>query len=200
MKVNLGKHFEVEYRGNKKIFRKDGKIFYEYTIPFIRETCSFIILFSRNFDIEKIKGIVNSIEKLRMDFDTDIIFVVGSNSDELALSGVFKEKFYKCVVSEKVDAPIFSSFKSGLRHVSSNSIGAVLILGSRALPEEETLRKIVGTLKTGASIVVPVKDGKRTHPVAFNRNFFDKLLSIRKEKGIPYILKNYENLIEFVEI
>lgn len=200
MKVKLGSNIEVEYKGNRKTYFKDSKVIFECVIPRIRETCSFIILYSKNFDFDKTKKIVEEIEKISFEFNVDLVFVVGSESDAKRLSNEYRDRFYKCGICENSESPIFSSFKSGLRLVSPNTIGAVLILGSRAVPDEHALRSIIESLKKGSSIVVPLKEGKRTHPIAFNRAIFQNLIAIRKEKGIPYVLKNYEQLIDFVEI
>ncbi|BAL81624.1 NTP transferase domain-containing protein [Caldisericum exile] len=200
MKVNIGNTLEVEFFGRKASYKREEKLIYESVLPSIREAVSFIILYSKGFDLERAINIANEIEKLSNEYYPDIIFVVGSVSHLNAIKKVYDKKFYKCVISEKVYAPIFSSFKLGLRLVSPYSIGSVLILGSRQIPEAHILIRLIEQLRKGSKIVVPVKDGKPTHPIAFNKLMFDELATLRKEKGIPYILKRYEELIELVEI
>jgi len=200
MKVKIIENFEKEFFGNKEVYTLNHKVIFEKRFFTFRKTLSFVILASKDFNLEKVKAIVNEIENLKMLFNLDVVFVVGNKSDLLLLNGEYKDKFYKGVISEKVNAPVFASFKCGLKAVSEESLGVFLIFANRKEEKSENLLKIFSGVTSEKSIVVPVKLGKKTHPILFSKALIKDLLSLRKEKGIPYVLKKYSNLINLVSI
>ena len=188
MKVKILDDLSVEFERGKKVY-KNGRVFYSYCIDSGRIPFSFIILSSRGFDLERIKSIALVIEDLNLTYLTDIVFVVGDENALKYLSEVYRDRPYKAIVSHSAGNPVFSSLKCGLKAVSMRSKGAVVIFANRPAPTVATLKKIVDATLSGGEIVIPVKNGKRTHPIAISKDMFETLKNLRKEKGLPYILR-----------
>ncbi len=200
MKSKIFDDFCVEFLKGKKVYIKHGKPIYEETVRSIRTPFSFLILSSKMFDLGQIKKIVSSIEALSLDYKADIVFVVGKKEHISLLKEAFNDRFYKSILSENPEAPVYSSIKLGLKCISPYSEGAVIIYGNRDVAATQDLKKILYTILGGALITIPVRNGKRAHPVAFKKELFPELSDLRKEKGIPYILRKYNSQIKTVEI
>ena len=200
MKSKIFDDFYVEFSKGKKVYIKYGKPIFEVAVSSIRTPFSFLILSSRMFDLGHISKIVSSIEALSLDYEADIVFVVGKKEQVSLLEEAFHDKFYKSILSENPGAPVYSSIKLGLKCISPYSEGAVIIYGNRDVVATSDLKAIIDTILSGALITIPVRNGKRAHPVAFNKELFPQLSDLRKEKGIPYILRKYSTQIRTVEI
>ena len=200
MKNKIFDDFSVDFSKGRKVYIKHGKPIYEESVRSIRTPFSFLILSSRMFDLGHIKKIVSSIEALFLDYETDIVFVVGKKEYVSLLEEAFRDKFYKSILSENPESPVYSSIKLGLKCISPYSEGAVIIYGNRDVIAPQDLKKILDTILSGALITIPERNGKRAHPVAFKKELFPQLSDLRKEKGIPYILRKYSTQIKTVEI
>jgi CTP:molybdopterin cytidylyltransferase MocA len=200
MKSKIFDDFYVEFSKGKKVYVKNGEPIYEEAVRNIRTPFSFLILSSRMFDLGHTRAIVSSIEALSLDYEADIVFVVGKKEYISLLEQAFSDKFYKSILSENPESPVYSSIKLGLKCISPYSEGAVIIYGNRDVIATQDLKKILDTILSGVLITIPVRNGKRAHPVAFNKELFPQLSDLRKEKGIPYILRKYSTQIRTVEI
>jgi len=99
--------------------------------------------------------------------------------------------FIRASSRRTLKTPVYSSIKLGLKCISPYSEGAVIIYGNRGVAATQDLKKILDTILSGALITIPERNGKRAHPVAFKKELFPELSDLRKEKGIPYILRKY---------
>ena len=78
-----------------------------------------------------------------------------------------------------------SSLKVGLGAVQPDSAGAIVHLGDHPMVRVETFRAIVDSYnRTGKPIVIARHDGRRGHPVIFDRALFGEILCpLRKKRA-----------------
>ncbi|MFU2158591.1 NTP transferase domain-containing protein [Caldisericum sp. AR60] len=200
MKIKINDEFVIELFGRKKVFKLKGVPFFEFEFQSKRPYISFIILAAKDFSSKKIKDIISVIESLKQKYILDIVIVVSNEKDLDELQRVFPKSFYKVNISDALENPVFSSVKCGIRAVSPYSIGAVLIFANRPTLTPDVLEKLIYAIQKGNLISIPIKDNKRTHPIAFSSLLFNVIKNLRKEKGIPYMLRKYRENISYVEI
>lgn len=75
------------------------------------------------------------------------------------------------------------------------SDGFVIALGDMPFIRPQTIADVAGRLALGASIAVPVYQGKRGHPVAFSAKFRGDLEALHGDAGARSILKRYRDEI-----
>lgn len=71
--------------------------------------------------------------------------------------------------------------------------GFVIALADMPFIRPQTIADVAGKLMTGASVVVPVYQGRRGHPVAFAAKFRNDLENLRGDEGARSILKRYRD-------
>lgn len=93
-----------------------------------------------------------------------------------------------------------SSIRVGLQAVSERSFDGVLI-GLADMPwiSPNVLETLAEQLTPG-TIVCPVYDGKRGHPILLGREFFGEMQEIRGDVGARSLLKKYPACIQLVEV
>jgi len=129
-----------------------------------------------------------------------IIFVCGTETKKYA--EFFKSKDLRIVQNEKTRLPIITSLKQGITALSSDDDFFVFTFLSKPVPLKnfETLIKTVrNSRKTGKGIVILKIKGLPAHPVAISSKYFNIILKIRKELGLPYIIKKFRQDITYAE-
>ncbi len=198
MKTKIVENFEKVIYKDKESYFLNGKLLLERTFSKFNETISFVVLSSRDFDIKNIEDIVDKIGKLKSYYSIDIVFVVGNEEVLEALNNTYKDRFYKGIISERLNAPAFASFKCGLKAVSPFACCAFLIYANRKLENFNILLKMVE--EKDGEIVIPVIDNKKSHPILFKKNLLKEIITLRKEKGIPYLLRRYSDKIVYLNL
>lgn len=75
--------------------------------------------------------------------------------------------------------------------------GYLLALGDMPQVAGKTMLKVVEALKNRKAIAVPVRDGRRGHPVAIGSAHRDALLTLTGDRGArPVLAKNAANVVE----
>lgn len=169
---------------------KKGKPFYTPIINDERSKFSLLILYARNFDIEKFTHVIKV-------FSLDCIYekvAVLSKQDfkkyHSCLAG-FDVKVATCPDPEDV---VYASLKAGLRAISARTDFIIMHFGNLSEVSEETASKICNFAEISKSkIVIPTFNKARGHPIVFNKSLLPQLMSLRKEKGLPYLLKKFSN-------
>ena len=64
----------------------------------------------------------------------------------------------------------------------------------------ETIMLLADKLKQGASIIAPMLDQQRGHPVGFSQFYKNELLALNKDIGARQILKNHQSELELVPV
>ena len=75
--------------------------------------------------------------------------------------------------------------------------GYLFALGDMPQIAGATMLKVAETLKSSETIVVPVSNGRRGHPVAIGSAYRDALLALTGDRGArPVLAKNAANVVE----
>ena len=88
------------------------------------------------------------------------------------------------VINKNWEAGQLSSIQSGLRSLPAGTDGMLLCLIDHPLISRELVGKLVARFyDSGESIVLPVYNGRRGHPVIFGSRLYEELLSAPLETG-----------------
>ena len=94
-----------------------------------------------------------------------------------------------------------SSLKVGLGAVQPDSAGAIVHLGDHPMVRVETFRAIVDSYnRTGKPIVIARHDGRRGHPVIFDRALFAEILSAPEKEGARYVVNADASRVAYVDL
>ena len=94
-----------------------------------------------------------------------------------------------------------SSLKVGIGVIQPDSAGAIVHLGDHPMVRVETFRAIVDSYhRTGKPIVIARHDGRRGHPVIFDRAMFAELLSAPEEEGARRVVNADPSRVAYVDL
>lgn len=176
---------------------KKNKIFYSLKKDYLQHRFSVIILSARGFNFENIKKIV---EIFSFSLITEYIFVVGNENDKNIILENFKSLNGKVIINPEPSDVIYSSLKIGLKAVSRRANFIILQFSSSYKIKKETVKTLIDRSKISKKdIIIPTYNEKKGHPIIFNSKLIPLFITLRKEKGLPYLLRNYKNCIDLVE-
>lgn len=76
--------------------------------------------------------------------------------------------------------------------------GFVITLADMPYIKPETIREVANKVAEGASIVMPVYQNQRGHPVGFSAKFRNELESLQGDEGARSIIKRYSNEVQLL--
>lgn len=112
------------------------------------------------------------------------VVVLGHDRDRI-LEAVRVESW---VYNERYEQGMTTSFQAGIRALPPEAEGAMLFLVDHPAPAAATLTALVGAFRPG-SIVVPVQEGRRGHPVLFSAAVLGEILSLRPDRGANSVVR-----------
>ena len=185
------------YLKNGVVYKKD-KIFYKYKDNFLKNRFSLLILSAKNFNLNNIKKIIKTFSFPEI---TDFVIVVGNYSDKNLIIENFKNLNGKVTVNPEPQDVLYSSLKIGLKAVSRRVNFIILQFSSLYNIKEETVKILIEkSIESKKDIIIPTFNEKKGHPIVFKSNLIPLFNSLRKEKGLPYLLKNYKDCIKEVKV
>jgi len=135
---------------------------------------------------------LTSIEQVR-----EIIVITGHESGriEATIAGYPR---VLCVKNPAYKGGKVSSILAGLGAVDDAAEAIVLLAVDQPRPARVTEALVSAHLASGAAVTVPVRAGRRGHPIIFNRTVFPELLNISEASlGIRAVIKAHEqDLVE----
>jgi molybdenum cofactor cytidylyltransferase len=116
-----------------------------------------------------------------------VVVVVPAEHDQLldALEGLD----VRVVVNARAAEGMGTSIACGVRELA-NAPGWLIALADMPFVAAATLRALAESLARGASIVAPVFEGQRGHPVGFAASHFEALARLEGDVGARSILSN----------
>lgn len=111
----------------------------------------------------------------------EIVFVVGHDYNVImdVLGPVIKKLKIKVVYNQHYERGMLSSIQEGVKKLDDNLSGFFIILGDQPFIDQSwliTLRNSFNPI--GKSIVIPVFEEKRGHPILLSIGFKDEILSL----------------------
>lgn len=89
---------------------------------------------------------------------------------------------------------MLSSFRAGLRHISRQFSGILVVLGDQPTITSAIIDEmILASRATEKKIVVPVYNGRRGHPIIISTEYRDAILSNYEDVGLRGVLREHED-------
>ena len=92
-----------------------------------------------------------------------------------------------------------SSLKAGVRAVSDECAGALVLLGDMPQIEAAHLDRLIAAFVPGA-IVVPVHEGRQGNPVLWPRSYFPELLQLEGDAGAKRLIAGHREQVREVDL
>lgn len=127
----------------------------------------------------------------------EVFVVLGHRHEELRPT--VEAHRAEAVLNPDYEEGMTSSFKAGLRMVSSDAI--FLILGDQLGLDVGLLERMAETIASHpeAFIVSPVYKGRRGHPVLFSRALFEEILGLGEGENLRQVVDMHEDEHRLVE-
>jgi molybdenum cofactor cytidylyltransferase len=116
---------------------------------------------------------------------SDVIVVV--RAGDAAVEQVFREAGAAITICEDSNEGMGRSLACGIRG-ASGADGWIVALGDMPLVRPETIRRVAAALAGGASIAIPVHEGRRGHPVGFAAKHGPALIGLQGDEGARRIV------------
>jgi molybdenum cofactor cytidylyltransferase len=107
-----------------------------------------------------------------------------------ALIEVFSAIGMKVVENPLADEGMGTSLAAGV-DATSGAAGWLIALADMPWLRAATITALADRLKNGASMVAPVYDGQRGHPVGFSSRWLQQLLALSGDRGARDLLANH---------
>ncbi len=185
------------YLLNEEVY-KNGKIILSKKTEFNYPRFSFIILSARKFDKEKIINILNSFNQKEI---YEYVFIVGKDEDKDWLLKNLNLLNGKVILNPNPQDVLYTSIKLSIRAISEKVDYICFHFSILSNIKRETVKYLIDkVIKSDKEIFIPTYNSKRGHPIIFKKEMKKILFDLRKEKGLPYILKKYKDKIEEIEV
>lgn len=109
----------------------------------------------------------------------------------------FSDLGLRVIVNTLADQGMGTSLALGVS-VLRGLEGCLVALADMPWINVDTIRSLSGRIRNGASIVAPVYQGQRGHPVGFSRKWFDKLYHLSGDKGAQELIAANPGEIELL--
>lgn len=193
------KSLYLEREGVRNYYYLNGKKIFELSPLELKEKISVIICTARKLNIKKLEENIQNLKKINILLD--IVVIVGSKKDKLSLKKLFKNEFVKVILNEDFQDTVYTSLKMGLRAINPKSMFIILLFGNQEPLETSTYHEIIQkALFSERKIFIPTYQERRGHPLLFSNSILNELLSLRKEKGIPYLLRKFKQETEEIPL
>lgn len=129
-----------------------------------------------------------------------LVVVIGAHRDRVR-AAIPPDERIAIVENPNYSRGQLSSLQAGLGVVRPDSAGVLVHLGDHPVVRVETFQAIVDTFnRTGKVIVIARHDGRRGHPVIFDRALFGELLSAPEEEGARYVVNADASRVAYVDL
>ena len=123
--------------------------------------------------------------------------VLGAHAEPIAKAIDLKAD--EIVINQEWEKGQLSSIQAALRSLPPGTDGMLLCLIDHPLISSALVRELIEQFyKTKSSIVLPVYEGRRGHPVIFSASLYDELLSAPLETGARAVVWAHKGEIEEV--
>jgi molybdenum cofactor cytidylyltransferase len=129
-----------------------------------------------------------------------LVIVIGAHREHVR-AAIPRDERIAIVENPSYSRGQLSSLKVGLGIVQPDSAGALVHLGDHPMVRVETFQAIVDSYdRTGKPIVIARHDGRRGHPVIFDRALFGELLSAPEEEGARHVVNADPSRVAYVDL
>ena len=130
----------------------------------------------------------------------EIIIVLGAEAERIK-PYILKHKKVKVVYNKHYNFGQTSSFQAGLRCISKDAKGVMLLPVDFPVIKTETINILIKEFYLELSkIIIPQYQSRKGHPPIFPTWLKDDFLSLKFEEGLNAIQRRYEEKIKLVKI
>jgi len=107
---------------------------------------------------------------------------------------------------ELIDNPDYlagmgSSLRLGIEFCQASGFqGAMICPGDMPFIQTATVNRVLAAFETGDGIITPVHQGRRGHPVLFDRKFYPEMLRVQGDLGAREIIGRHPEDVRILEI
>lgn len=114
-----------------------------------------------------------------------------------ALIELFTELGLQTVENPLADKGMSASLAAGV-NATAGAGGWIIALADMPWIQPATITALADRMKSGASMVAPVYEGQRGHPVGFSSRWLQPLQELSGDKGARDLIANYSNELELL--
>ncbi|OQA89732.1 MAG: hypothetical protein BWY26_01629 [Elusimicrobia bacterium ADurb.Bin231] len=141
---------------------------------------------------------IKNINNIPAGLFSKIIFIYGDKTRKYR--GSFTAKDVRTVYSNKSKLPIITSVKSALTALSADDPCFMVTFLSAPIESKKIVLMADFAGRFRGNILIGKILGEPVHPVVFPGKYKKIFIGIRKELGIPYIIKKFKNNVKYVDI
>jgi len=113
------------------------------------------------------------------------------NAEDASVSRLFTEEGFSVAVCPQAPDGMGASLAWGVKHTASASAW-VIALADMPFIQSATIRQVADALEQPTTLVVPLFQGQRGHPVGFGRAYFAELVQLTGDSGARSILARHQ--------
>jgi molybdenum cofactor cytidylyltransferase len=129
-----------------------------------------------------LQRILNAIEE--SDIEGAVVVVVGHHRREIEHA----VNLPAVVFNPDYEQGMSTSVQAGVRALPADSTGVALFLVDHPLVDAALINQLIPWLRQG-TIVVPVHNGRRGHPVLFAADLFGEILALTPNQGLNTVVR-----------
>lgn len=114
-----------------------------------------------------------------------------------ALIEAFSEIGMKVVENPRANEGMGTSLAAGV-NATSRAGGWLIALADMPWVQPVTITTLADRLKNGVSMVAPVYEGRRGHPVGFSSRWYEQLRRLSGDRGARDLIANYPDELELL--
>jgi molybdenum cofactor cytidylyltransferase len=145
-----------------------------------------------------IDHILDALEAIQV---SEIVVVLGHEPDKIINALKSRLGRLKIVINNEYEKGMFSSFKTGLRKISSAD-AILVLLGDQIILEPNFLNLMIRELENNKGkvlIVSPIYKGKKGHPLLFSKELFTEILRMKETETIRDIVHRHKDSLLTIE-
>ena len=129
-----------------------------------------------------------------------LVIVVGAHRERVQ-AAIPRDNRITLVENPNYSRGQLSSLKVGLGAIRPDAAAALVHLGDHPMVRAETFRAIVDSYdRVRKEILIARHDGRRGHPVIFDRAIFGELLSASEEHGARYVVNADPSRVAYIDL
>ena len=150
-----------------------------------------------------IETVVNNAIQSKAD---EVLVVLGSNAEKMAEKikssflekSLSKKRYVKTSVNPNFRQGMLSSIQRGFESLSEDTRAAIIMLGDQPLIPGSVIDKMIDAYKqTEKSIVLPVYNKRRGHPILIDMKYRDEVKRLNSDTGLRALVHNHtEDILE----
>ena len=117
---------------------------------------------------------------------------------DVALTARLRTLGFDVVVNPAADTGMGTSMAVGVG-AASDAAGWLIALADMPWINTATIKEVGSRLAAGASVVAPVYEGKRGHPVGFSKKWCDQLLALSGDRGAQGLVATAGDEVELFD-